>query len=570
MSKQSNEMTASDRLAQELTIATDASIGVIIVRCPETEVYNVVDEIYALAQSDQQRTQFRLHTTDKGWQEFDNIDPQDDRAEPFDPLKPKGNDKVSATVAKAFETLHADTMPSDGFFVMLDLYFNFPEMVTQTNIRKTVQRSLNNGQRLFLIVPNTAEIPEAISALSHIIDYGYPSREELNTSLDDILDGLVPEDAEDDERMTLTDDDRSAIISNGQGMTSHAFETAVALSITEYSVKYDNLDEFSAQHIVDSLRTYKTQLLQKTNVLELQQPVSENDIGGLDLFKEWMHQRKMTYTEDALDHGVTPSRGALVVGPPGTGKSLVAKAAGSILNLPVIRFDVGKVFGQYIGQSEQSMRAVLQLLDAMAPCVLMLDEIDKGFSGVTGSTDSGTTSRVFGTFLTWMQERDQRNRPVFLIMTANRVEGLPPELLRRGRIDETWSVNVPNAEEREAIISIHASKRKQELDVRDMKAAVRITEGFVGAEIEAVIEDALVMSLSEDEPGINYDLIEKAKDYLKPMSETRKDEFDAMKKWASNNARASSSGMQQSAKADTPKRGRVKVKKPKPAKIVRK
>lgn len=573
MTTHSHEMTASDRLAQELTIATDASIGVIIVRCPETEVYNVVDEIYALAQSDQQRTQFRLHTSEGGWQEYDNIDPADDRAEPFDPLKPKSTDKGSASVAKAFEALHNSSMPTAGFFVMLDLYFNFAEMVAQTNIRKTVQRSLNNGQRLFLIVPNTAEVPEAISSLSHIIDYGYPSREELSTSLDDILDGLAPEDADESERMVLTDDERNAIISNGQGMTSHAFETAVAISITEYSVKHDDLEGFDAQHIMNSIRAYKTQLLQKTNVLELQPPVSEDEIGGLDLFKEWMHQRKLTYTEEALEHGVTPARGALVVGPPGTGKSLVAKAAGSILNLPVIRFDVGKVFGQYIGQSEQSMRAVLSMLDAMAPCVLMLDEIDKGFSGVVGgSNDSGTTARVFGTFLTWMQERDQKHRPVFLIMTANRVAGLPPELLRRGRVDETWAVNVPNAEEREAILSIHAAKRGQELETRDLKAAVRITEGFVGAEIEAVVEDALVMSLGEEEPGITYDLIERAKEFLKPMSDTRKAEFDEMKSWASKNARTSSSAMQQSTKPEptSSKRGRVKIKKPKPAKVSRK
>jgi SpoVK/Ycf46/Vps4 family AAA+-type ATPase len=254
-----------------------------------------------------------------------------------------------------------------------------------------------------------------------------------------------------------------------------------------------------------------------------------------------MEQRKGTFTPEAKEYNITPSRGALVIGPPGTGKSLVAKAAGSILNLPVVRFDVGRVFGSYIGQSEQSMRGALGMLDAMAPIVLMLDEIDKGFSGMAGgSNDSGTTSRVFGTFLTWMQERDQVNRPVFLIMTANRIDGLPPELLRKGRVDEIWSVNQPSEPEREAIISIHARKRNQEIEEADMPALVRITDGLVGAEIESLIEDALVMSFSDGDPTIDYNSLEKAKAYLKPMSVTRATEFAAMRAWAEKNARPAS------------------------------
>jgi SpoVK/Ycf46/Vps4 family AAA+-type ATPase len=282
-------------------------------------------------------------------------------------------------------------------------------------------------------------------------------------------------------------------------------------------------------------------------VLELQPTVPEEEIGGLDLFKQWMHQRKNTYTDAAIAMNVTPSRGALVIGPPGTGKSMVAKAAGSILSLPVIRFDVGRVFGQYIGQSEQSMRAVLAMLDAMAPCVLMLDEIDKGFSGIQGGGgDSGTTQRVFGTFLTWMQERDQKSRPVFLIMTANRVHGLPPELLRKGRVDEIWSVNVPNVEEREQIVRIHLAKRGQDLDNGDIKAIVRITEGLVGAEIEALIEDALVLSLGNNKPGVTYEFVEQAKSTLKEMAKTRADEFKTMQEWAAQNARSASSAVQSS------------------------
>jgi SpoVK/Ycf46/Vps4 family AAA+-type ATPase len=321
------------------------------------------------------------------------------------------------------------------------------------------------------------------------------------------------------------------------------------------------MDGFDAEYIAMVLRQYKTLILRKTNVLELQSTVSENDIGGLDLFKAWMHERKLTFKEEAIDAGATPSRGALVIGPPGTGKSLVAKAAGDILQLPVIRFDVGRVFNSYIGQSETTMRSVLNMIDAMSPCVLMIDEIDKGFAGMVGggSNDSGTTSRVFGTFLTWMQERNQKARPVFLIMTANRIDGLPPELLRKGRVDEIWSVNLPNEPEREEIVKIHLRKRKQELETGEIKAIVRLTDKLVGSEIEQLIEDALVISLS-DKPGVTYDLVEQANQYLKPMSKTREAEFTAMQRWAADNARAASSSAVPS--SDKPKLRDAKARRP--------
>jgi len=554
------ELTSSDKLVHELTVATDASIGVICIRCPETEVYRVVDDLYALAMS--QKTNFRLHTSELGWQEFARIDPEDTRAEAFEPVEPMNSDKSTADIVKAFEKLYTSAegsgLPEDGFFVFLDLHYNFGEMATQTRIRKQAQRSLKNGQRIFIVVPHSTEIPEAISPLMHLIQFDYPTLQELSDTLDDVLAALDDEDKPEE----FSEDQRAAIVSNGLGMTTNAFETAVAVSITEYSANHESLEDFSAEDIMVSIRGYKTQMLRKTNVLELQPTVPEEQIGGLDLFKEWMHQRKLTYTDKALENNVTPSRGALVCGPPGTGKSLVAKAAGSILNLPVIRFDVGRVFNQYVGQSEHAMRGVLSLIDAMSPCVLMVDEIDKGFGGMSSGGDGGTTQRVFGTFLTWMQERNQKNRPVFLIMTANRVHGLPPELLRRGRIDEIWSVNVPNDDEREAIIKIHLKKRNQTMPSGDLKACVRITKDLVGAEIEAMIEDALVLSLAEDKPGLTFELVEQAKTTLKEMSRTRAEEFETMQTWAAENARPASSPMLSSndggPKSPTVRRGRKK------------
>jgi SpoVK/Ycf46/Vps4 family AAA+-type ATPase len=538
-----SERTASDNLLHELTVATDASIGVIAIRCPETEVYRVVDDIYSLAQS--QEMDLRIHTSELGWSEYAKIDPEDTRAEPFDPMMPASNDTTCSDIGKAFAKLYGapeSGLPIEGFFVFLDLYFSFDEMRTVTRLRKQAQLALNNGQRLFVVVPNSATIPDSLAPLMHIVEFGFPSRAELADSLEDVL-GAVEADEETETVLELTNDERDSIVAIGAGMTVNSFETAIAVAVTEYTATHMDLEGFGHADIMASIRDYKTQLLRKTNVLELQTPIAEDQIGGLDLFKDWMHERKRTYSEAAKANKVTPSRGALVVGPPGTGKSLVAKAAGSILKLPVIRFDVGRVFGQFIGQSETAMRGVLTMIDAMAPCVLMLDEIDKGFSGMgggAGESNGGTTQRVFGTFLTWMQERNQLERPVFLIMTANRVEGLPPELLRKGRVDEIWSVNVPNETERAAILDIHLRLREQEMDKGDLKAAVRLTEGLVGAELEALIEDALVMSLEDETPEVTFEWVERARGFLKEMGKTRKSEFKAMEDWAKINARPAS------------------------------
>lgn len=529
------DITSSDRLAHQLTVAVDACIGVIAIRCEPTEVYRIVDELFSLAM--QHQLPFMLHSSETGWQHFQSIDPADSRAT-FNPMEPTSGDTTTADIGKAFAKLYdakeGTSYPTDGFFCMLDLHHTFTEMKTQTRIRKQANLALSNGQRLFLIVPKSFDIPEEIAPLMHMIDFGYPNREELGEIFEDSFAAF-----EDSNRPEFTEEEVNAILSNGQGMTAHAFETALATSITGYNAEHETLEGFGAEAVLESLRNSKTMLLQNTNVLELQRPVSMDEIGGLEAFKDWMQTRKATFKRDNITkYNVTPSRGALVVGPPGCGKSLVAKAAGSALDLPVIRFDIGRVFNSYIGQSENAMRGVLTLLDAMAPLVLMVDEIDKGFSGMSGgANDGGTTSRVFGTFLTWMQERDQVGRPIFQIMTANRIGGLPPELTRKGRIDEIWSVSSPNDAERKSILEIHLGKRGAEFNESDMAAAVRITDGLVGAEIESVVEDALVRSLGKKKPGITFEMLEEARADVNEIAKTRANEFREMADWARDNAR---------------------------------
>ena len=188
------------------------------------------------------------------------------------------------------------------------------------------------------------------------------------------------------------------------------------------------------------------------------------------------------------------------------------------------------------------MRSVLKLLDAMSPCVLMVDEIDKGFAGMDGGggNDSGTSARVFGTFLTWMQERKQKERPIFLVFTANRVQGLPPELMRPGRLDERFAVNAPNADEREEIICIHAKKRNLKISKNDIPALVQATEKLVGAEIESLIEQCLIHAYQEDTDKLSLAHFMQEKSILRPISVAFKDNFDAIIEWTTKHARAAS------------------------------
>lgn len=545
---QDHEHTSMDTLRRHIDITTRASLGIIAVRCPVTEAFRVVETIYLSAKSNQ--SAFRMWSMLHGWAAYEEdtvsdllstIDGDSDKV--FNPIKPVITHRNTIAYLQAFEAIANDDVdnrdfPDDCYYTMIDAHHYFDEPGMQAAIRRQAQRAYDSDQRLFIVLPDTAEVPDAIAPYLHMIEYEYPKINELISVLE-----LMEENLEDRHKPDLDDEKRHIICQNALGMTKTAFENAVALSITDwYQDREDENDTVTFDHICDWIRRYKTEALRKTEVLELQQPVNVDQIGGLQNYKDWMEIRKRTYESEAIERGVTPSRGVLVCGPGGTGKSLIAKAAGAQLQLPVVRFDIGRVFGAYVGQSEGRMRGVLKLLDAMAPIVLMVDEIDKGFAGTAkgGSNDGGTSMRVFGTFLTWMQERNQKERPVFLVFTANRVQGLPPELMRKGRLDELWAVNSPNETEREEIIRIHAKKRKLRVPEDEIYLMVQHSEGLVGAEIESIIEQCLIHAYTESHDKLTVKNFLKERKYLKPLKESFSEDFQAIEEWGRKNARMAS------------------------------
>ncbi len=284
----------------------------------------------------------------------------------------------------------------------------------------------------------------------------------------------------------------------------------------------------------------KTEVVRRSEMLELMEAETMSNVGGLDLLKAWVNKRAKAFSDEAKQYGIEPPKGIALIGPPGTGKSLAAKAISSILGLPLIRFDISRVFKSLVGESEGRVRAALKMVDAMSPCVLMIDEVDKALGGSQGSSgDSGVSSRVLGSILTWMQDTKS---PVFVVVTANRTANLPSEFLRRGRLDEVFSVTVPNQKERGDILKIHLRKRGHEpKEVTDLKTAVEASEGYVPAELEGAVKDALIEAYNADLPLTGELIAEQLKSF-KPLSQAFAEDFGAMQEWAENNARPASSG----------------------------
>ena len=264
-------------------------------------------------------------------------------------------------------------------------------------------------------------------------------------------------------------------------------------------------------------------------------PENLANVGGMDILKDWLRKRVRAFSDDARDYGLPEPKGILLMGVQGCGKSLVAKTIASSWRLPLLRMDMSRIFQGYIGSSEQNMRRALKLAESLAPVVLWIDEIEKAFSGVegSGSTDGGTTARVVGTFLTWIQEK---TAPVFVVATANRVEGLPPELMRKGRLDEIFFVDLPSTKERNEIFAIHLRRMRRDPAKFDLDALAKAADGFSGSEIEQAIVSAMHDSFFAGREVETPDILNSIKIAV-PLSVTMAEGVAKLRDWSRNRAR---------------------------------
>lgn len=313
--------------------------------------------------------------------------------------------------------------------------------------------------------------------------------------------------------------------------------------LDEIAVSFKGLNEFQINQIlnlayqnggyIDKNDKYlilkeKEQFIKKAGMLEIVNfNESINDIGGLEILKDWLTRKANVFQnlDKAIKFGVDVPKGIMIVGMPGCGKSLTAKATASLFEIPLVRLDVGRLLGKYVGESENNMRKALKLSESISPCVLWIDELEKAFAGV-GSEGGDVTTRLFGQFLTWMQEKENT---VFIVATANDISKIPPEFLRKGRFDELFFVDLPNPEERRRIMEIHLKKRKKWNKSIDTIALIQKTDGFNGADLEAVVKEAIENAFIDGKHKITTEALLETIKNTKSISSTMKDKIDKIR-----------------------------------------
>lgn len=331
--------------------------------------------------------------------------------------------------------------------------------------------------------------------------------------VDDIQDMIVKYVKDQEIQDDIDPDLAKKLATNLHGLTETEIVNILQLASSDDGV----IDENDIPLILEQ----KQQIIRKSGVLEIiPRREKMSDIGGLEVLKAWLERKAKIFKdlERAKEFGVAVPKGVFVVGMPGCGKSLTAKAVAAQFDMPLLKLDMGRLMGKYVGESEANMRRAIQLTEASSPCILWIDEVEKAFAGAkTGGSE--LTVRLFGSFLTWMQEKKS---PVFVVATANRTDVLPPELLRKGRFDEIFFVNLPNEAERKQIFKIHISKKHQEdLKSIDLNMLVRRTaNGFCGADIESVVHDAIEQVFLEGRPRLETQDLLNAIEKTHPIGET--------------------------------------------------
>lgn len=393
-------------------------------------------------------------------------------------------------------------------------YLDEPRIVSKI---KGLARMINQGvDATVIIVSSVLVIPKDIEKYVTILEMDYLNTEEIKA----VIHSFVKENLNQQVEACLVEEFALAF----KGLTEFEILNLLALSYADDG----ELTRKDLRVIFDQ----KQQMIKKAGILEMI-PLKEtiDDIGGLENLKAWFIKKAKVYKNmnNAKKYGVDMPKGVLIAGVPGCGKSLNAKAAANLFEVPLLRLDMGRLMGKYVGESEGNLRSAIALAEAISPCVLWIDELEKAFAGIGGSGGGAeVTTRLFGNFLTWMQEKES---PTFVVATANDITQLPPELLRKGRFDEIFYVGLPNKEEREKIFNIHIRKRRpQDLKNIRVKDLVSITEGFSGADIEGVVKDAIESAFAEDKVSIQTaDVIDAIKD-THSLSEIMKEALEKMTK----------------------------------------
>lgn len=414
------------------------------------------------------------------------------------------------------KTIATHTQNNDSEIFILE---DFHEYIEERNI-KILLRQLAEKLRFFrkhiVIVSSVMRLPIELEKYVTVIEMPLPERNDLEKVLLNVVKST---------NVNLNDELKKRLVDSALGMTVMEADLAYCLAAVK-----NNFDDNSPRTVAFE----KEQIIKKSGLLDYYQ-TNENlkSIGGMDFLKSWLEKRKLAYDFKAQLWKLPEPKGVLLLGVPGCGKSLTAKCIASLWNMPLLRLDIGKIFEGIVGSSEENIRRAIATAEAVAPCVLWIDEIEKGLSGTksSGSTDGGTGARIFSTILTWMQEK---NKPVFVVATANDISLLPPELLRKGRFDEIFFVDLPNKEDRKSIFSIHLAKKGQKPNDFALDKLAEESIGFNGAEIEECINEAMFAAYTENQetPILQIKHLLDAIRGTVPLSITMKAQIDSLRNWA--------------------------------------
>ena len=413
-----------------------------------------------------------------------------------------------------------------GIFVFKDLH-PFIDSPAVTRWLRDAIASFKETQRTIILMSPVQTIPIELEKEVVVLDYPLPDMAELNQVLSQQL--------ELSRTRRVTTEAREKLLKAALGLTRDEAEKVYRKA----QVTSGRLTEAE----VDIVLSEKKQLIRRNGILEyIEEDETLDSVGGLEELKHWLRQRSNAFTERAREYGLPQPKGMMILGVPGCGKSLIAKTTSRLWGLPLLRLDMGRVYdGSMVGRSEANLRNALKTAESISPAILFIDEIDKAFAGSTGSADSdgGTSSRIFGSFLTWMQEKTS---PVFVMATANRVERLPGEFLRKGRFDEIFFVDLPSADERKEIFGIHLAKRREDISRFDLDQLVMVCDGFSGAEIEQALVAAMYEAFAQDREFTQLDIIASIRATL-PLSKTMHEQVTALRDWARQRARPAASSV---------------------------
>src|SRR3984885_8441466 len=423
-----------------------------------------------------------------------------------------------------------ESISLEAAFILKDFHRHMDDPVVVRRLRDVGQKFSRNRRTVIITAP-AITIPPELASLVEFLELPLPDKFRLRQIIDEMI---VRVGKTHTLKRTLDGAGLEALAGNLRGLTEEEAERAVSQAlVTRYGV---------TPEIVTDVLQAKKDMLKRSEMLDfVEVSDSLSGVGGFENLKRWLKQRQGTWEDAAREYGLEPPRAAIILGVQGCGKSMCARAIAGEWKIPLVKFDSAAIYDKYIGETEKRIQKVFQVAEELAPCVLWIDELEKVFAGSgpdSASVDAGVSSRLLASFLSWMQAREA---PVFVAATCNNVTALPPELIRKGRFDELFFVDLPDQAERKQIFSIQLARRKRNPEEFDLEKVAAIAEGYSGAEIDAAVQTALYAAYSEKK-ALNTQSLLDALAHTVPLSTTRAEEITAQREWARTRAVPASAG----------------------------